>query len=530
MCKIIRFGVPENCIEITVPITGVTIAEDQADIYRESSLEWEKGPLSILLKDVTPYAVDPTLWVEILAETDETKPDTGSIRFVRWFVPSDRDSHTKEIQIIEKLEELYRHIESLHHKKENLVYLNRGINLSLEPAIKSIREQVAFIGKKPEDYTLLLDNLLNAISKLYLDDFDLQKEREKYYAELSKIRMELFSLMHNRKILYRDSGILVTIDAPLPGKGILRCGYQVPCAQWRPQHEAHLIEDNKVLFISQAVVWQNTGEPWENVSLTLSTAKPSLGLDVILPEEDILRLREKTKEERKHIKVQVRDQVIQTTGVGESETEEPPLPSDGGETQLYHVPEKVSLPSGGQPFLIKLDEFEMEAETALTALPELHNSVFLISQVKNTGARPILAGPAALHRKDTFIGTGQLEFAGSSEPFHIWWGSEDDLRISRYVDKKEEDASLFQSRKVNYTVTLHVRNLSGEEKGFRIQERVPVSELEQVKVKMKKLPEKTDEPDKNGFLFIPVTLGPREEKKYEISYMMEIDKEVVGNI
>ena len=281
-----------------------------------------------------------------------------------------------------------------------------------------------------------------------------------------------------------------------------------------------------VLFISQAVLWQNTGEAWENAELTLSTAKPSLGLDVILPDEDILKLREKTREERKRIKVQERDEVIQSTGIGGNKLEEPPLPSDGGDTQLYRVPEKVNIPPNGRPFLIKLCEFEMEAETALTAVPELNTNVFLISQVKNPQAGPILAGPLSLHRKDTFIGTGQLNFVGSNEPFHIWWGSEDYLRINRYVDRTEEDASLFQSRKVYYTITLHVRNLSGEEASFRIQERIPVSELEQVKVKVQELPAKADKPDKNGFIYIPVTLEPREEKKLDLSYMLEIDKEI----
>ena len=39
-----RENIPVNSIEITVPISLVTITEDQADIYRESPVKWEKGP------------------------------------------------------------------------------------------------------------------------------------------------------------------------------------------------------------------------------------------------------------------------------------------------------------------------------------------------------------------------------------------------------------------------------------------------------------------------------------------------------
>ncbi len=518
-------GAPEHRSDIEAPLTDITITENQADVKRESAVRWNEGTTCFLVMPVTPYAVDSALWSEIVPDEHFSRPDVGSVRLLRWSLPVVGSSTLKQVAVTEALEKIMSSLLALEDRNERFKRIRTGLSSAFEPAIRSIVEEIVLNSSLPESYESTLHQIQTSLVSFSDEHFAM-------HSALKVIEREL-SLLHRQWLLEaaescyseRRAGILITIDAESTGQGKLQCGYQVPCAQWRPQHEAHLTAEGKVMLITHGVIWQNSGEEWLDVNLTLSTALPSLGLDALLPGEDLLRLREKTREERKYIKVETRDQTIESTGV-EEPSGEPPLPSDGGETQLYRVTEKVTIPSKGKPSLIRLGSREMDAETALTAIPELSSSVFLVSEVKNRDERPILAGPVSLHRASAYVGMGSIEFVGSNETFHLWWGSEDLIRIDRYIDEKEEEATLIAPRKITRTVTLLVRNLAGDDNRFTIRERIPVSELEQVRVKLRKAPPDSTPPDNNGFLVIDVSIGPREEKKYEYIYGIEVDKDV----
>jgi len=520
--------IPQTSLTVPAPVRRVTITEDQADVRREAPVSLGEGPQALLVPDVTPALIDATLWADVVMDEGPVerveRPEVGSVRCVRWLVPESPpdggDGHSLEAA----LEALALEALALQDAWERLAGRQHALAQARPPALQGVLEQVALDGAPPEQYGRLLDGLVERIGALHLEDFQLGAQARALAERFDHLAAEWRHLKSGRERVRTRAGILITLEARHRGTGTLRCGYQVPCAQWRPQHEAHLVSEEKVLLVSHGVVWQHTGEDWADVELTLFTAKPSLGLDAALPGEDLLRLRDKTREEMKRIRVEARDQAIQS--LGGDEGGEPPLPSDGGETQVYLVPGAVSLASNGRPAVLRLESGYLEAATAMRATPELDGHVFCVSRTRNNRSRPILAGPVALHRSGTYVGTGQVDFVGSNEPFQLWWGSEDLLRIERYVDEKEEDATLLQCRRTTTTVTVRMRNLAGEDARFQILERVPVSELAQVRVKVKRLPDGTAPPDANGFVTVDVALGPREERTCEVSWVTEMDGDV----
>jgi len=511
---------PPGCMEIKASIKKVAITEDEAHIHRETVLNWQEGPVSFFIKNVTPSLIDRTLRAEVICKDIEVKLDIGSVRCIRSLV---REEKLNEKKILSDLERIYKKLYSLAHRKERLFGLRLSTESTCSPAIEQIMEEVLLHGAMPDKYRAQMDIFLEETDNYYLENHRIEEEEYAYLRELEEIKQ---TVAFNPALLNKEAGILITMEASKAGTGVLGCGYQVPCSQWRPQHEAHLLSDGRIRLITQGVVWQNTGEDWEDVEILLSTAKPGQGLDMELPPQDFLFLRKKTPQERKRIEVQMRDRVVSKTGVTEKEVGEPPLPSDGGETRVYRVPEKVKILATGKPHILELEKSEMKGEAELIAIPELDSRVYLRSLTKNTGERPLLAGPVTLHREGTSVGKGELEFTGSNEDFYLWWGSEDLIKIERSVKTKDDKATLMQNRKVQYTTLLYIHNLTGEEKTFKLQERIPVSEIEGIRISVKELPEKAKDPDKDGFIFIPVSINAGEEKKLVISYVMDIDKEV----
>jgi hypothetical protein len=82
---------------------------------------------------------------------------------------------------------------------------------------------------------------------------------------------------------------------------------------WRPAYRATLKGD-AVLLEAEAVVWQRTGETWNDVQLQFSTARPTLGTTPPRLAGDVLRTRPRQAIEKKSVDVAIREEVVQSAG------------------------------------------------------------------------------------------------------------------------------------------------------------------------------------------------------------------------
>ena len=72
--------------------------------------------------------------------------------------------------------------------------------------------------------------------------------------------------------------LIILIDSPAAGEFELEVSYLVKKASWTPLYDLQVnTSENKLNLTYIAEIKQNTGEDWDNVPITLSTAKPGLG-------------------------------------------------------------------------------------------------------------------------------------------------------------------------------------------------------------------------------------------------------------
>ena len=150
----------------------------------------------------------------------------------------------------------------------------------------------------------------------------------------------------------------------------------------------------------------------------------------------------------------------------------------------------------------------------------------------NAGASPILAGPVDLIARSGPIGRTSVLFVAPGERFDLGFGPDPAVRVRRRSDRVEvEPGVLSRHLKTEHTVTLQLSNLGTEPRTFAVRERIPVSELEQVKVKFDRQATSPDaEPDENGFISWPVTLsgGGHETRKLRYSILKRKDVKEQG--
>ncbi|HHH28890.1 MAG TPA: mucoidy inhibitor MuiA family protein, partial [Polyangiaceae bacterium] len=299
--------------------------------------------------------------------------------------------------------------------------------------------------------------------------------------------------------------------------------YVVPNACWRPQHRATL-SDDEVWFESEACLWQNSGEDWPDVQLRLSTQRPSLGASPPELETDQLEVRRRADQ----VRVETRQQVVQTTGLGQdSSSAAPEMPgiNDGGEVQEILAPSRTSVASDGRPHRTTLFEFRAPARSSLVCTPELSASVLRKTEQENLAARPLLAGPVDLIRGGGLIGRTTLLYVAPRERFALGWGPDPALRVHRQLDESEEESKLLSSwYRTERSVTNKLSNLGGSAKTLELVERVPVSEIDKVKIEVER-----ESSDKNGMVRWTVTLDPFGQDTVKLRYVVSRHSDVSGD-
>ena len=515
---------------LDAPVSVVTLLEDRALVRRLGKANLNQGLWRVRVEKVAPVLSDKSLRAEFCGDYPGVRIDDVRVR---------RQMLVKEEERPEEIKALQAEMRSLQNIFNNLTE-----------------------DRKHQEYSFNQTNsiLAHSLQELPIDavwgQIDPTSWRSQFqtlFKQLRELRVEILSSYHNQEQLSQQINDLATriralsspdliytahIEADLmvsqTGEYEIAFDYVVPNAMWRPWHQARLLLEDKptVSFRVDGCVWQRTGEDWNNVDLVFSTARASLGTEPPLLADDPLNVQEKSKQ----IVIQTREQKIQTTGLGSATptaqtpaTVEVPGVDDGGEVRNLRPNSKASIPSDGRPYRVPTFSFDSEAQVEYVLMPEISCQVVLKSEQTNTAAFPILAGPVDLVRSSEFVGKTSILFIAPGEKFALSWGPDGAMRVQRTTTQKRKQDHLTKWNSVTTTTKLFLSNIGEEARVIKTTERIPVSELEQVKVEA--ISEKTTQgvqPDENGFCTWNFTLNPYSQLQATLVYKVSGAPEVQG--
>lgn len=511
-----------------LPIVRVTCLEDRAQVERRGELELAAGAQRVRIEPIAPVAVDRSLKVEL---TGATLVDA---RIVRAFKPRPPGG------LREDASALRRRVHSLKEELTQHHDASEALSARIEVARNAIADEVRSISEAAGAGTADSGGWSEQLRKLWDEEERAQEQlrQERRAVAATSQRLEEAQLAVVRAEQPEEeltTAIELSIEAAAACRAPVRISYLVPCAVWRPAYRATLKRGQdgaeKVELEADAVVWQRTGEDWRGVELALSTARPTLGANPPVLVDDRLTTREKTEAERQTVEVSIREEEIQTTGEGgKARARELPGLDDGGEARLLSAPERVTLPSDGQPHRAHLFHFEAPAKSEWTCTPEQSPLASLIARFENAGSGVLLAGPVELVRESGFIGRGQLKFAAVGETVKLSFGSEDAVRVVRDVQEKTSESKLTGRRTSQRTVRLFVSNAGGRPLRLALLERIPVSEIASVDVRFldgeaRPAPASVG-PD--GIVRFDLALAERATQEVRFAYEVSASAKVVG--
>lgn len=512
---------------IHLPVVKVTVLEDRALVERRGEVLLPAGPQRLRVEGLSPLAVDRSLQAQL---TGGAVAQARTHRAWKDETPDAWLQRRGELGLrVKSLEEDVQRAQADVQRLQTRLEL---VNAAREDVLRSISEAAGFGRAHPDTWREQLERVRQEANATEESLREARRREAEARQRLSEAQNALGqSAPRETKLI---TSALLEVEHP-GGTASLRVTYLVPCAVWRPAYRATLAPGEggeSVTLECEGVVWQRTEEDWTDVELLFSTARPTLGASPPRLVEDRLWLRDKTEREKQVIEVSVREEAIQTTGegAGKQQVEAMPGLDDGGEALTLTAKHRATIPSDGAPHRVPLFRFSAPATSELVGFPEHSPLVHRVARFDNVGPSVLLAGPVDLVRTSGYVGRGQLRFAGRGERLKLGFGSEDTLRVGRTVET-EEDTTWVTSRKTRKNrVKLFVSNTGTRIESVAIEERMPVSEVEAVEVKLlkeqtKPAPSKVSE---DGIVRFELTAGPRTQQELVFAYSVSSSAKVSG--
>ncbi len=483
---------------IDAPIRSVTLFEDRASVLRAGSVQIEPGRHRLTLPDVAPVVADRSLRVE---PKDDPSCDTRVLDFrvKRELIVRKSDLPPDQAALHEEERQRSRELGATKARRVRRQAERDAVRAAAELLLTELAEDAGWGRGEPERWRSELDLLREREATLDQEILALADGLEDAEAELADLRRRL--------IVTRDHAITTWIEIEVEHSGSapasLEISYLVPCACWRPRYRATLgAEPSHSLHLEvQAAVWQHTGEDWTDALLRFSTQRPSLGTEPPLLAED--RLRAQPKQEQ--VVVELREQDIQTTGLGQQrgdQAHELPGVDDGGEPLHLEAAHRATVPSDGRPYRVTIGHSRAEASLERVVMAERHSAVLLRCTSTNAAPHPLLAGPVDLIASSGRVGRTELSFVAPGERLELGFGPDPSLRVFRRAEQVEQEQGVLSRwQTTDHRVELKLSNLGDTPRRVLVIERIPVSELEQIRIELRaEGTTAANTPDSDGFL------------------------------
>ena len=472
-------------VEVASRAESVTLFEDRAEVRRRAQVQLPAGVSTVRVAGLSVVVDDGSLLAAVAGSARGVR--VLDARIVRRAVPVAES--TKAVPALEAELEAARARAELAEAavERSIADQTRAVSLS-NRWIEAIQRAPGTPSGSESPASSLSPEALDDALIGALDDAAARRlELQRATTELSRAEQRLAQA---RAANPRFEALAeIQLEASAPASLELELTYRTPCALWRPEHQAQLvIEAGKAHLVVRtwATAWQRTGEDWTDVKASFSTARPSGASSPPLLADDVLELRRKAPEDKKTVTVEAREQTIQVAGVaqGTRQVAEMPGVDDGGEPLRLEAPHPVTLPGDGRAFRVDLFERVVDCQVDCIAFPERSVGAFVRGTATWFGPEPLLAGPVWAGRGKETMGLSRTRFVAPGEPFELGFGVDDGLRVRRTQEEKRETVAITSAQRVTRTVKLWCSNLSGERKTLKLTERVPVSEIADLEVKL----------------------------------------------
>lgn len=470
-------------------ITGVKVFKGQAQVTRSGRTRIGVGKTDIIIRGLTAV-LDPTS-IQVSGKGNFTI--LGISHRQNFY---DERTGLKAITVIEdsirvlaQYEWLEKNEKAILEKEEKLLLASQTDEGKQRITVAELKAMADFLRARLHE---------NALLRVKQDDkIRIVSER------LMRLNRKLGEMRELRSRHTRE--IVVHVSADVAGMADLEAQYIVNGASWTPVYDLRARDTKSpVELLYKANVQQATGEDWNDVQLTLSTANPALGgmkpelstwyLNFNRPSADKRVGRYATEEvvfDEPVVALNVED--MDVSRHKDKAREVAPAPAQMLEVSTVqtalHAEFVIGIPysvaSATKPTLVDIHQHSLPADYLYSVAPKLDADAFLMARVTGWEAFNLLPGEASVFFERTFVGRTQINPSVVDDTLALSLGRDKRIVVRREtVTDKTATAVVGSRRKNSYSYAITVRNAKADEIRIVVEDQVPVSRDNQIEVSL----------------------------------------------
>lgn len=523
-------------------IISATVYTDSALITRSAQIALNEGMNQVEFNHIIPEVNENTLTV--------SGKGTAEARIHGAFIKRDYGTETpdertaalnKQLEEInDKINNENSHIQTIQSQKEFLksitLYSKEQLPKELTtkmPAVQELDGLVDFVGNK----NVALDQKRSEINSRLRD---LHKQK-------TVIEQQLNELQSSGSQMNR--AIVVNVECLKKGTMTIEVSYLVSGVYWYSIYDARAdMNKNEVELTSYGVVRQTTGEDWKDISLALSTAKPSISGQIpyiapwiVRPSQPVVPMK------ATRMKAEVAQDMNQyepyylgaeMSAPAAKEVKKASMAVSQVDTKgisvSYQMPGKVTVKSDGTDHKLPVTTQILNAKFSYTTYPRLSPYAYLGTRVVNAQDLQLLAGKINIFLDGDYVGESNIQNIGPGEVFDLSLGIDENVKVERKeIEKKVDDVLIAGissgSKKTSYKYKISVENYKGKPIDVILYEAMPVSENDRIKVKVSDVslePKEKDWNSRKGVWRWELKLDPKAKKEIAYSFFIEHPKDM----
>ena len=485
-------------------VTDVTLYDGQAMVTRTIPVDAPKGGVEIVAGDLPEQLLPDSLFAEGSEEIE--------IRAVRFRSRAVGQTPREEVRVLEEaIEQINEKLET--HKKGVQLLDKRSVYLdNLEDFVVPTAKLDLSKG--------VLD--AEALQTLTTSSFEQRKtvatEQEAIEKESKQLEKELLLLQRKRSELTAGASetvreVVLFLEKHVEGPQSIRLNYLVSNCGWTPSYNFRAATDSKQVRVEfNALIHQLTGENWDGVSLSLSTASPALSASgpglapfpVTLQEGDgdgklsgkeLAAQLQAVRDRQYEANVRNRSAANMSESIGSSwavnsaandfqtlelvsgrdivnTLEAEDVGVTEGHSLSYQLDGQVSLASRSDQQMVRILRTEYEGSFYNVATPVLTGYVYREAELTNTGEQDLLEGSIAVYLDGRFVGHGEIPTVARGQMFVVGFGADPQLRTRRELVSKTESVQ-GGNRELKFEYRLIVENYKEQPVTVRMFDRLP---------------------------------------------------------
>jgi uncharacterized protein (TIGR02231 family) len=377
-------------IEVDSKIAKVTVYPDAALIVRIATLKLESGEYKIVFPDIIPEIDENSLRVQASGEAIVKLFGAQVKREYLEEIPSERIKQLKDQ--IQKLED---EIKQLQNYKNLLLEEKNFLDSIRLFSRDQIPKDLVTKTPTPKDLDEILKFLDTKLKENYSAVMDCELKIRDLENEVDVLKRQLSQISGPQRKLKRS--ILVDLEVLKSGTLDLKVSYLVKGASWQPIYDARAnFEKSEVEMVSYGIVRQTTGEEWQDVEISLSTAKPTIGGRMPYVSSWFLRPYQPPRIMEKEALVMKAKQFEAFTPPERLEEAKPGLEyavaEEKGVAVVYKLSRKATIKSDGSEHKLPISSQILKADFEYSTYPRLSSFAYLGCRVTNAKNLQLLAG------------------------------------------------------------------------------------------------------------------------------------------